>query len=119
MLLARRRGKPVVLTLYGTEIWHYEPKRCGPDLFTRAYRRAAHVTFYSDGLLTRAHRARARPAATRASSIRRSRAEFTFHDEAAQAGARAALGHQRAVTCCVNVKRLHPLAGQRYLHRGA
>ena len=30
-------GKPVVLTLYGTEIWHYRPKRLGPDLFTRAY----------------------------------------------------------------------------------
>ena len=30
-------AKPVVLTLYGTEIWHYEPKRGRPDLFTRAY----------------------------------------------------------------------------------
>ena len=39
VLLARRRRRPVVLTLYGTEIWHYRPKRVGPDLFTRAYRR--------------------------------------------------------------------------------
>ena len=39
-LLAVRAGKPVVLTLYGTEIWHYRPRRFGPDLFTRAYRDA-------------------------------------------------------------------------------
>ena len=25
-LIADRRGKPVVLTLYGTEIWHYRPQ---------------------------------------------------------------------------------------------
>ena len=30
------------------------PKASGPDLFTRAYRRASHVTFYSHGLQTRA-----------------------------------------------------------------
>ena len=53
-LLAERARKPVVLTLYGTEIWHYAPKRPGPDLFTRAYRHASHVTFYSHGLQTRA-----------------------------------------------------------------
>src|SRR5919198_1943457 len=52
--LAVRRRKPVVLTLYGTEIWHYKPKRLGPDLFTRAYRAARAVTFYSDRLLLRA-----------------------------------------------------------------
>ena len=40
VLLGVRRRRPVVLTLYGTEIWHYEPKRVGPDLFTRAYRAA-------------------------------------------------------------------------------
>src|SRR4030095_11199652 len=54
VLLAVRKGRPVVLTLYGTEIWHYEPKRFGPDLFTRAYRAASIVTFYSERLLARA-----------------------------------------------------------------
>src|ERR671936_2391010 len=53
-MLAARKNKPVVMTLYGTEIWHYRPKRWGPDLFTRAYRRAAHVTFYSEALQQRA-----------------------------------------------------------------
>jgi glycosyltransferase involved in cell wall biosynthesis len=112
-VLAGLLGKPYVLTLYGTEIWHYEPKRWGPDLFARAYRRAAHVTFYSHGLLTRA---------TELGLGRRDASvvyppvaqEFTYQDERAQAAARAALGfHSRHLL--VNVKRLHPLAGQRFL----
>src|SRR5512146_1667792 len=51
--LAARYRKPTVLTLYGTEIWHYRRRRVA-DLFTRAYRRAAHVTFYSQGLMNHA-----------------------------------------------------------------
>jgi glycosyltransferase involved in cell wall biosynthesis len=111
--LAGRARKPVVMTLYGTEIWHYTPKRPGPDLFTRAYHRAAHVTFYSHGLMTRAtelglarhHTTVVYPPVA---------PEFRFHDEREQMEARAALGlRQRHVL--VNVKRLHPLAGQRFL----
>ncbi len=110
--LASRRGKPYVLTLYGTEIWHYRPKRFG-DLFTQAYRRAAHVTFYSQGLMSRAvelglarHQASVvyPPVAS----------DFSYHDAGAQQEARASLGlKQRHVL--LNVKRLHPLAGQVYL----
>jgi glycosyltransferase involved in cell wall biosynthesis len=112
-LLAERAGKPVVLTLYGTEIWHYAPKQPGPDLFTRAYRRASFVTFYSHGLQTRA--VELGLARHNASVVYPPvSAEFTFHDERAQADARASLGiRQRHLL--VNVKRLHPLAGQRYL----
>jgi glycosyltransferase involved in cell wall biosynthesis len=113
LLLATRRGKPTVLTLYGTEIWHYRPKRVGPDLFTRAYREARAVTFYSDRLLTRAHELGlgrrdlhvVYPAVSK---------EFTFHDERAQVRARATLGIGNR-HLLLNVKRLHPLAGQRYL----
>ena len=112
-LLAERSGKPFVLTLYGTEIWHYTPRRPGPDLFTRAYRRADFVTFYSHGLQARAVElglARHRTAVVYPPVTY----DFRFHDEAAQADARAALGlRQRHVL--VNVKRLHPLAGQRHL----
>src|SRR5438067_4077993 len=112
-LLAARRRKPLVLTLYGTEIWHYQPKRFGPDLFTRAYRAARAVTFYSDRLLLRAR------------EVGLGRPEchviyppvapaFTFHDERSQLNQRQALGlpHRHLL---VNVKRLHPLAGQRFL----
>ncbi len=110
--LAERAGKPFVLTLYGTEIWHYAPKR-GLDLFTRAYRAASHVTFYSHGLQTRA--VELGLARHQTSVVYPPVApEFQFHDSGAQLSARMALGiRQRHVL--VNVKRLHPLAGQRYL----
>ena len=110
--LAERSGKPCVLTLYGTEIWHYQPRR-GLDLFTRAYRNAAHVTFYSHGLQTRA--VELGLARHRWSVIYPPVApEFTYHDSGAQLSARLSLGI-RARHVLVNVKRLHPLAGQRYL----
>ena len=95
VLLARRSNKPVVLTLYGTEIWHYAPKRFSPDLFTRAYHEASFVTFYSDRLMGRAH----------ALGLGRRNARvvyppvgpgFAFHDEEAQGTARARTGHQQS-----------------------
>ncbi len=113
VLLARRRGTPVVLTLYGTEIWHYKPKRPGPDLFTRAYHEASAVTFYSDRL---------RAKAVELGLARRQMhtiyptigSAFRFHDDAALFEARRSLGlHNRHVL--LNVKRLHPLAGQRFM----
>jgi len=111
--IAHQLGKKVVLTLYGTEIWHYRPKRLGPDLFTRAYRDATAVTFYSRRLLERAvdlglNRPRCSvvyPAVA---------ASFKFHDREAQQRERRALGIT-AGHVLVNVKRLHPLAGQRHL----
>ncbi len=112
VLMASARRKPVVLTLYGTEIWHYTVKRFGPDLFTRAYRAASAVTFYSERLMTRA------------SELGLSRAnmrvvyppvgpEFSWHAQSAQAGTRESLGISNR-HLLLNVKRLHPLAGQRY-----
>ena len=112
-LLASRLRKPVVLTLYGTEIWHYAPRRFGVDLFTRAYRTAAHVTFYSGFLRDRAVELGLRrdnlsvvypPAA----------GYFARRDEAARLAARTELGLREA-NILLNVKRLHPLAGQRRL----
>jgi glycosyltransferase involved in cell wall biosynthesis len=113
VLFARRMEKPVVLTLYGTEIWHYAPKRFGPDLFARAYHAASHVTFYSDRLMVRAQELGLgrRRITTIYPPVSDS---FAWHDEGAQAAARASLGIQNA-HLLLNVKRLHPLAGQRYL----
>lgn len=111
--IAHRLGKPVVLTLYGTEIWHYRPKAFGPDLFTGAYKSAEAVTFYSRRLLERA----------RELDLDRPgchviyppvAAAFQHHDRAAADAARRSLG-LTAANLLVNVKRLHPLAGQRYL----
>ena len=112
-LLARRAAKPVVLTLYGTEIWHYRPRRFAPDLFTRAYQAAAAVTFYSERLrahaqdlgLTRRGMEVIYPPVSRT---------FAWHGEPQQAEARIELGLTNRHVL-VNVKRLHPLAGQRYL----
>ncbi|HVR72603.1 MAG TPA: glycosyltransferase family 4 protein [Vicinamibacteria bacterium] len=49
--LAAWRGRPYVLTHYGTEIWHHD----GKDAAFRALNRgASHVAFYSQALLARA-----------------------------------------------------------------
>jgi len=113
VLLARRHGLPVVLTLYGTEIWHYRPKRIGPDLFTRAYRAASIVTFYSERLLARASELglTRRQMETVYPAVG---AQFTWHGMEAQAAARARLNITNR-HLLLNVKRLHPLAGQRDL----
>jgi glycosyltransferase involved in cell wall biosynthesis len=111
--IAHRLGKPVVLTLYGTEIWHYRPKTFRPDLFTGAYKSANAVTFYSRRLLERAQEL----------GLDRPRchviyppvaAAFQHHDRTASDAVRRSLG-LTAANLLVNVKRLHPLAGQRYL----
>jgi glycosyltransferase involved in cell wall biosynthesis len=113
VLLARRRQKPVVLTLYGTEIWHYTRKRLRPDLFTSAYRTASAVTFYSEGLRARASelglaRHRMQVIYPPVSS------DFAWHDEEARSRQRKSLGISSR-HLLLNVKRLHPLAGQRFL----
>ena len=111
--MAHRLGTPVVFTLYGTEIWHYRRKALGPDLFTRAYARADAVTFYSQGLLERARElGLARPGCHVVYPP--VAPSFAFHDAAARQAQRQALGFD-AANLLVNVKRLHPLAGQRYL----
>lgn len=112
-LIAARMGKPVVLTLYGTEIWHYAPRRLGVDLFTRLYRASSHVTFYSGFLrdravelgLSREHLSVIYPPVA---------GYFEKHSEAERLAVRADLG-LRESKILVNVKRLHPLAGQRRL----
>jgi glycosyltransferase involved in cell wall biosynthesis len=113
VLLARRAGKPVVLTLYGTEIWHYKRRTTSPDLFTRAYYAASAVTFYSARLhghaqelgLTRRDLHVVYPPVP---------GRFAWHDDEAHLQVRRELNLQNRHVL-LNVKRLHPLAGQRYL----
>ena len=113
VLLARRAGKPAVLTLYGTEIWHYKPKKLGPNLFLRAYNAASYVTFYSHRLMLKAQelglgRRRSRTVYPPVSDA------FTWQGEHSQMTTRAGLDIHNAHVL-LNVKRLHPLAGQRHL----
>ena len=111
--LAVRAGRPVVLTLYGTEIWHYRRKRFRPDLFTAAYRTASAVTFYSRGLLDFAvGLGLDRPALHVVYPPIAD--EFQVADADAQRAARAQVG-VTARHLLLNVKRLHPLAGQQTL----
>jgi 1,2-diacylglycerol 3-alpha-glucosyltransferase len=111
--MAGRLPKPVVMTLYGTEIWHYTRKWPRPDLFTRAYRSASRVTFYSRGLLDYAVGLGLQrdglsvvypPVAS----------QFVRPGRAQQVEIRQSLGIVERFVL-LNVKRLHPLAGQRYL----
>lgn len=109
---ATRHGIPYVLTLYGTEIWHYR-KRWPVDFFARAYRGAAAVTFYSKGLMDRAiELGLDRPNL----SVVYPAVPLTFavRDEATRWRWRESLGVREA-RLIVNVKRLHELAGQTYL----
>jgi glycosyltransferase involved in cell wall biosynthesis len=109
---ARRRRIPYVLTMYGTEIWHYKPPR-GTDRFTDGYRGAAHVTFYSRRLMEHARSqgldrddvSVIYPAVTEA---------FVACDDLTRQSWRRALGIAERLVI-LNVKRLHELAGQRFL----
>ena len=109
---AGRRGIPTVLTLYGTEIWHYK-RRWPIDPFTRAYMKATAVTFYSQRLLDRALSIGLKrpglsvvyPAVSES---------FVARDADTRAAWRRELGINEPVVV-LNVKRLHELAGQRYL----
>jgi glycosyltransferase involved in cell wall biosynthesis len=109
---ATRRKVPYLLTLYGTEIWHYRRRR-PIDPFLRAYRRASTVTFYSRRLLDKA---RALGLDRRDLVVIYPAVSEAFSPRAAETRAawRAALGvAERHVI--LNVKRLHELAGQRFL----
>lgn len=109
---ARRHRKPYVLTLYGTEIWHYK-KRPVIDPFTKAYRGAARLTFYSQRLMERA----------KAEGLERDGVVVVYPPVAETFkprpdGEREALRRELGIPeawVVLNVKRLHPLAGQKFL----
>ncbi len=107
------RHKPVVWTMYGTEIWHFRPTLT-PRLFANAYKRAQHITFYSRGLYDKA---RELGLTHEGMSVVYPPVVEIFTPSAsaeARAALRARLGlHVRHVL--LNVKRLHPLAGQVFL----
>ena len=109
---AAAKRLPYALTLYGTEVWHYKPRR-PVDPFARALRRAGAVTFYSRKLLERAtelgltHPQRSVVYPTIAS-------DFQPQDADTRGRWRADLGISEPLVI-LNVKRLHELAGQIHL----
>jgi len=110
--VASWRGRPFILTHYGTEIWHYRRKR-PVDPFLWMNRHAAHVTYYSRRLLERSIELGIQP--DRRSvvypPVDRGFRPFTVEE---REQARRTLGVENG-PLLINVKRLHPLAGQRYL----
>ena len=109
---AAGKGIPYALTLYGTEIWHYEP-RWPLDLFTQAYRGASAVTFYSRRLMERANElGLSRP--DMEVIYPTVPAMFAPRSPRERAAIRNALNIAEPLVI-LNVKRLHELAGQRFL----
>jgi len=109
---AYQHSVPYVLTLYGTEIWHYKQRR-PIDFFRRAYMRAGAVTFYSRRLMDKARELGLdRPGL---SAVYPAVAEsFAERDTQARASLKRELGIAEPLLV-VNVKRLHALAGQTFL----
>jgi glycosyltransferase involved in cell wall biosynthesis len=109
---AHRHRRPYVLTLYGTEIWHYRRRRL-IDPFTRTYFAAAEVTFYSQRLLDRARELGLDRPGLRVVYPAVSE-RFVPPDAQVRQQWKAALGIREPLVI-LNVKRLHELAGQRFL----
>ena len=102
--LAARRGRPYILTHYGTEVWHHDGR---DEVFRRMNREAHHVTFYSQALLERARDLRM---PMRAASVVYPAVADAFRpmDEAARSRTRER--HASTGALLLNVKRLHHLA---------
>lgn len=110
---AHRRSLPFVLTHYGTEIWHYRKRPL--DAFLWMNRAAFEVTYYSRLLMERSLELGIAP---RRRIVVYPPVDRRFRPPTAgeKRDARAALGLRLAgEPVLLNVKRLHPLAGQRFV----
>jgi glycosyltransferase involved in cell wall biosynthesis len=105
--LARRAGRPYVLTHYGTEIWHHDRR---DERFRRFNRDARHVAFYSRALLERARDLGVPLAAASVVYPPVAREFRPLPDD--ERGRVRALYLPSGGALLLNVKRLHPLADQ-------
>jgi teichuronic acid biosynthesis glycosyltransferase TuaC len=105
--VAGRAGRPWVITLYGTDVWHHEPARHAR--FGAVVRGASHRVFYSEELRRFAATV---GLATEDSSVIYPpvSAHFRPMTPEARAAARRELGVQGPLL--VTVKRLHAVGGQ-------
>ncbi len=109
--LAARRGLPFVLTHYGTEIWHYRKRALDPFLWMNEKAKA--VTYYSRLLLERSLElgvAPKKPVVVYPPVDERFRPPSFEEKKEARRGLGIGDG-----PLLLNVKRLHPLAGQSFL----
>jgi glycosyltransferase involved in cell wall biosynthesis len=105
--LAVRRGKPYLLTHYGTEIWHHDGR---DPVFRRFNREARHVTFYSRALQRRAFELEV---PVPASSVVYPPVSDSFRPLAGAERAELRRAYDIGEgPLLLNVKRLHPLADQ-------
>lgn len=109
--LAHRSRVPYLLTHYGTEIWHYRKRAVDPFLWMNEH--ASHVTYYSRLLLERSVELGVKPERRLVVYPPVSR-HFRAPTPEEKAAARRELGISVGPVL-LNVKRLHPLGGQRFL----
>lgn len=111
--LAMRYGKPYIITLYGTDIWHHDPARHAR--FAGVVREARCRVFYSQGLLAFAQTLTLAPEPAR---VIYAPVPASFH--APDAAARESLRREIGVgerPMLLTVKRLHDVAGYDVLLR--
>ena len=106
-VVARRLRKPYIMTLYGTDIWHHEPKENAR--FADVVHRAAHRVFYSNALMEFAGPL---GLATEPSSVIYAPVAARFHpvSDGRRRELQEAL-HVDGSPILLTVKRLHPVAG--------
>jgi glycosyltransferase involved in cell wall biosynthesis len=104
--MAARLARPAVVTLYGTDVWHFDPERHGR--FEAVVRGAAQRVFYSRALR---HRAVGLGLATPDAPVIYAPVDEMFQAQAH--GAREAIRRMLGVSgpMLLTVKRLHPVAG--------
>lgn len=113
-ITAKRLGIPVILTHYGTEIWHYKKKFVFlPDLFKHMNNISVFVTYYSKMLMDYSFKVGIVPKKP-VTIYPPAGDEFRIFDPAERRALRNELGVQ-SENLLVNVKRLHPLGGHEFL----
>jgi glycosyltransferase involved in cell wall biosynthesis len=112
--LARRYSKPYVITLYGTDVSAYDPRR--NERFGHVVRQAACRVFYSRGLLEHARGANLAP---EPSIVIYAPVNHIFRqvDGEQRQAIRQKLGIGSDERLLLTVKRLHPVAGHETLLR--
>jgi glycosyltransferase involved in cell wall biosynthesis len=111
---ASRLKKPVILTHYGTEIWHYRKKTISFfDLFKYMNKQSEYVTYYSKYLMDHSFKVGIIPK-NPVVIYPPAGDEFKMYNEIERKSLREELGI-KAENVLVNVKRLHPLGGHEFL----